>query len=197
MVEREWLDEFHQRMDRFHRTARGDGIAISIKLRAERGNFDHYGFPDLYPSLNAVLRQRKSDDIAIQEHESGPEWLIYLVVTASVLNLIKPMIELITVALKAREKPRKNDGGVRKAPPLVLIVRRLDDEQIYRQRIVCRIEPDQTIKTVDLEAELEAAIEEIAANRVRKSPQSDIIKRPAIDSKPKPGPKKKNTRKKS
>jgi hypothetical protein len=198
MVENEWLHEFRQRMDAFRKTGKEGDVVISIKLRAEWGSFDQYGFPDLYPSLNAALRRRTSNDIVIQEHESGPEWIVRLALIAGSLGVLKAVIELVTQALKSREKPRKyDDGRVAEVPPLILIVRLIDEKSEFREKEVRKIEPGQKVKKLDLEADLEAAIDEIAGDRVRKLPESDIIKRPAKRSEPNVGPKKKNPRKKS
>jgi len=195
MIEREWLGEFHRRMDAFRKAGKRNDVVISVKLRAEWGNFDHYSFPDLYPSLDAVLRNRTTDDIVVQEHENGPDWLVRLALIAGSMGVLKAVIELVTLALKSREKPRKyDDGQFAEVPPLILIVRLIDENDTFREKTVCKIEPDQKIKKLDLQAELEAAIEEIAGDRVKKMKKDDIIKRPAIDPKPKSGPKKKNTR---
>ena len=101
MVDKHWLEGFRRTVGDFEKRQAGNGQAISIKVRVESGCFHREHSPEAYKIIDARLR-RPPGHAEVIEHESGPELLLYLAVTAGALSLAKSVIELITEIFKAR-----------------------------------------------------------------------------------------------
>jgi len=111
-------------------------IAISAKIRVTSGCFHREHSPRAYELIDSYLR-RSTAEFELEEHESGPELLVYLAVASAGLTLAKSVIDLITSIIKARsEGVKKGDGP---NDPLELIVRRVDDDSGFREETVLRI----------------------------------------------------------
>jgi hypothetical protein len=98
------------------------------------------------------------------EHESGPELLLYLAVGTGVLSLAKSVVELVTEIIKARS------AGIRKGDhprePLVLIVRRVNNKNDYREDIVLRIGHTDTVDSGVIEDQLNTSVRELFKDNV-------------------------------
>lgn len=163
MVDEHWLKGFRHTVGDFqHRQAGNDGQVVSVKVRVESGCFHREHSPEAYKIIDARLRtpQERAEVI---EHESGPELLLYLAVTAGALSLAKSVIELITEIFKARAAGIKKGDHPR--DPLVLIVRRVDEKNEYREDVILRIGHDDTVDSAAIEKELTAAIKGILKRR--------------------------------
>jgi acetylornithine deacetylase/succinyl-diaminopimelate desuccinylase-like protein len=163
MVDKQWLAGFQQTVDDFHRRRAGNGDVVSIKVRIDSGCFHREHSPEAFKIIDARLRNLPENLEAI-EHESGPELLLYLAVGTGVLSLAKSVVELVTEIIKARS------AGIRKGDhpkePLVLIVRRVDKRNDYREDVVLRIGHTDTVDSGVIEDQLNASIRELFKDNV-------------------------------
>jgi hypothetical protein len=162
MVDKHWLEGFRHTVGDFEKRQAGNGQAVSIKVRVESGCFHREHSPEAYEIIDARLR-RPPDHAEVIEHESGPELLLYLAVTAGALSLAKSVIELVTEIFKARAAGIKK--GDHPNDPLVLIVRRVDDKNEYREDAILRIGHSDAVDSGVIEKELTAAIKGILKRR--------------------------------
>jgi hypothetical protein len=147
MVDEHWLAGFRHTVGDFQRRQPGNGHVVSVKVRVESGCFHREHSPEAYKI----------------EHESGPELLLYLAVTAGALSLAKSVIELITEIFKARAAGIKNGDHPR--DPLVLIVRRVDEKNEYHEDVILRVGHTDAVDSGAIEKELTAAIQGILNRR--------------------------------
>ncbi len=140
-MDAEWQKTFCERMSRFEarRSPRENEIAVSIKVRVSMGCFHREHSPNAYRLIDQSLRRLPRDNVefAFEEHESGPEVLVYLAVTAACITLAKSVIDLVTTIIKARSEGIK-EGDSRSAP-LELIVRRGGRGSEFHEEVVLRI----------------------------------------------------------
>ena len=162
MVDKHWLEVFRHTVGDFQRRQVGHGHVVSVKVRVESGCFHREHSPEAYKIIDARLK-RPPDHAEVIEHESGPELLLYLAVTAGALSLAKSVIELITEIFKARAAGIKK--GDHPSDPLVLIVRRVDEKNEYREDVILRIGHDDAVDSGKIEKELTAAIKGILKRR--------------------------------
>ncbi len=162
MMDEDWLAGFRHTVSEFKRKQTGSGQVVSVKVRVESGCFHREHSPVAYKIIDAN-RERPPDHTEVIEHESGPELLLYLAVTAGALSLAKGVIELITAIFKARSAGIKK--GDQPKDPLVLIVRRVDEKNEYREDVILRICHTEAVDSGAIERELTAAIKEIIRQR--------------------------------
>jgi hypothetical protein len=144
MVDRQWLEGFQQTVGEFKRRREANGDVVSIKVRIESGCFHREHSPEAFKIIDARLRSLPENLEAI-EHESGPELLLYLAVGTGVLSLAKSVVELV---------------------PLVLIVRRVDEKNDYREDVVLRIGHTDKVDSGVIEDQLNASIRELFKDNV-------------------------------
>jgi hypothetical protein len=140
-VDAKWQETFRDRMRGFEarRGHKPGEKAVSIKARVTSGCFHREHSPRAYELIDRTLAKlhRSDASFAFEEHESGPEILVYLAITTAGLSLAKSIIDLITAVIKARsEGIRKGDSPT---DPVELIVRRVYNAQEFREEIVLRI----------------------------------------------------------
>jgi hypothetical protein len=162
MVDEHWLAGFRHTVGDFQRRQPGNGHVVSVKVRVESGCFHREHSPEAYKIIDARLR-RPPNQAEVIEHESGPELLLYLAVTAGALSLAKSVIELIKERFKARAAGIKNGDHPR--DPLVLIVRRVDEKNEYHEDVILRVGHTDAVDSGALEKELTAAIQGILNRR--------------------------------
>ncbi len=80
--------------------------ALSIKIRVTSGCFHREHSPHAYGLMDAHLATSAAE-IEFEEHESGPELLVYLALATAGLTLAKSVIDLITAIIKARSDGEK------------------------------------------------------------------------------------------
>lgn len=135
-----WQRTFQERMNRFERQRppRPGEVPISIKIRVVSGCFHREHSPRAYALIDSKLAKFPSDsELGFEEHESGPELLVYLAVATAGITLAKSVVDLITAIIKARsEGPKKRDTP---ADPIELIVRRVGDDRELHEEVVLRI----------------------------------------------------------
>jgi hypothetical protein len=142
-----WITEFRNRMGRLAATLpplRGE-IPISIKVRVDSGCYSRGCCPFAFGIIdNRVhILQRKRERFIFEEHETGPELLVYLAVTAAGLGLAKSVVELVTAIIKARSDGRKH--GDRHDEPITLVVRHLQEGETFAEERLLTIQPNDQI----------------------------------------------------
>ena len=114
-----WQEEIRRRLERFCDEDGGQGLAVSVKVRVASNCFC-YGHSPHFERMMDRHRDREGPmHWEYVEHESGPEWLLYLALTAAglgiaekCLGVIKTVIELVAVSVKSHaEERRKGING--------------------------------------------------------------------------------------
>ncbi|MGC2465087.1 MAG: hypothetical protein WA517_07820 [Candidatus Acidiferrum sp.] len=166
-MDREWQETFRNRMRGFEaRRAPQPGEAtVSIKVRVASGCFHHEHSPRAYELIDRSLTKLPGSDgsFAFEEHESGPEILLYLAVTTAGLSLAKSIVDLITAIIKARSEGIKK--GDHPSEPLELIVRRVHDAQEFREETVLRIGHKDTVDDAKVERQLKDALRKLLKDK--------------------------------
>ena len=132
--------------------ARTDGfLPVSIKVRVTSGCFHREHSPHAYRLIDDYLAAADLSKVQcrFEEHESGPELLVYLAVTAAGLGVVKSIVELVTAIIKARSDGIKK--GDRPSDPLELIVRGHTKDGEYFEERVLRIPPELVITSKQIE----------------------------------------------
>ena len=144
-VDRYWLSQFRERMADFARVPSAGQVSVSIKIRVEAGCFHREHSPEAYRLIDEYIQRQAlaPERLKIEEHESGPEILLFAGVAIGVINFSAAVINLIVAILRARA------DGIRKGDhpcaPLELIVRRIDSKGQYIEEKVLRIPFDQQV----------------------------------------------------
>lgn len=146
-----WQSQFRKRMEEFGNTKPDGGIPLSIKVRVQSGCFHREHSPQAYRLIDDHLATADLSDVQcrFEEHESGPEILVYLAVTAAGLGFAKSVIELVTAIIKARSEGIKR--GDRPSEPLELIVRGHSKDGEYFEETVLRIPPGHPVIAKQIE----------------------------------------------
>jgi hypothetical protein len=166
-VDREWQETFRNRMRGFEarRAPKPGEAAVSIKVRVASGCFHREHSPRAYELIDRRLTKLPGSDgsFAFEEHESGPEILVYLAVTTAGLSLAKSIVDLITAIIKARSEGIKK--GDHPSEPLELIVRRVHDAQEFREETVLRIGHKDTVDEAKVEQQLKDALRKLLKDK--------------------------------
>jgi hypothetical protein len=162
-VDGEWQETFRNRMRGFEarRAPKSGEAAVSIKVRVTSGCFHREHSPRAYELIDRSLAKLSSSDgsFAVEEHESGPEILVYLALTTAGLSLAKSIIDLITAIIKARsEGISKGDSP---ADPVELIVRRVHNAQEFREETVLRVGHKDAVDEAKVERQLKDALRKL------------------------------------
>jgi hypothetical protein len=108
----------------------------------------------------AKLRSSEYEDgLTFEQHESGPEMLVYLAVATAGLTVVKSVIDLVTTIIKAR-----NDGvkmGDRHSQPVELIIRRMNSKGKLREERILRIHSTDEVDAAKIGKLLSAAAKKI------------------------------------
>jgi hypothetical protein len=158
-----WERTFQDRMLRFadQHPSGANSVPVSIKVRVDSGCFDRGCCPHAYKVIDAEaakLRTRE-DGVIFEQHESGPEILVYLAVATAGLTVAKSVIDLVTTIIKAR-----NDGvkmGDRHSQPVELIIRRMTSKGKLREERILRIHSTDEVDAVKIGKLLSAAANKI------------------------------------
>ncbi len=138
--DQQWQTSFRQRMRRFadRRPGRPDETAVSIKVRVSSGCFHREHSPRAYEIIDGLLSSTATPkEAGYEEHESGPELLVWIGLGTSVISLAASVVALVTAIVQARS------AGVRKGDkprePLEIIVRRIEDGREVHEEVVLRV----------------------------------------------------------
>jgi len=142
-----WQSEFRERMLRFSRE-RPLGqhlIPVSIKIRTLGGCFCPGCNPHFYRAMRLEIEKarREGEEFEVQEHESGPEILVYLAVVGGVLNISAAMTNLITAIIKARSEG--SNAGDKPFNGVELIVRGHSKGDDYFEESILRVNSSEDI----------------------------------------------------
>jgi len=156
-----WPNEFRERMRTFEGSRAPEKAAVSIKLRVNSGCFHREHSPHAYEMIDEKLRKLAKTDteLTLQEHETGPEVLAYILLATAGLSLAKEVVGLITEIIKARTAGIKR--GDRPNDPLHLIVRRVYDKDGIRDEQVLTIGHTDTIDENELQRKLTASLRKL------------------------------------
>lgn len=160
----DWQMEFRRRMGRFgvaHQPMPGEA-AVSIKIRVRSGCFHREHSPRAYAIIDRqldTLSPEDVDSISFEEHESGPEILVWVAVATAGLTLAKSIVDLITTIFKARSEGVKQ--GDRPSEPIELIVRRVGNDDEFREEAILRLGHDHPVNAEEIEAALRRALEKL------------------------------------
>lgn len=165
-----WKQQFRHRMMNFasRRPPRDGEVPVSIKIRVTSGCFHREHSPHAYDLIDRHLSSLFPDktDFAFEEHESGPEILVYLAVATAGITLAKSIIDLITAIVKAR-----SDGirqGDHPRDPLKLIIRRTRRDGEFEEEEVMQFESRDGFLEIEIEEPLNAAANRLLRKRLSK-----------------------------
>ena len=166
----DWEYTFRDRMQKFGASypVSPDDIAISIKIRVKSGCFHREHSPHAYKIIDTYLQQVPPDEnnFVFEEHESGPEILVYLALASSLITLSGNIIDLIATIIKARSESVKK--GDRPHDPVELIVRRVIKSGEIREEKVLRIGYDDPINDKEIERKLNDATQKLVSEVKKK-----------------------------
>ncbi len=155
-----WENIFRNRIDGFKTNfPEKNGFALSIKTRVELGCFHREHSPKAYQIIDNYLQSCEQDYFYFEEHESGPEILVYIAAGTAVLTLAKSVIDLVTTIVKARSEGIKK-GDSREAP-LELIIRGFDDNGKIQEEKILRFTPKDKVDKKIIERALNKGLKKI------------------------------------
>jgi hypothetical protein len=132
-------------------------LAISIKVRVTSGCYHREHSPHAYTLIDKYLDTiEKYDEFAFEEHESGPELLVYVFAVTAGISLAKSVIDLIVTILKARSEGIKK--GDYPTAPLELIIRKIHKKGEFKEETILRIAHNDTIDRKMIEKHVKKAI---------------------------------------
>jgi hypothetical protein len=151
-----WEAEFRQRMGRFGDEQQMCGLPVSVKVRVSSGCFHCEHSPRAYEMIDEYLRNQAPDGVRFEEHESGPELLVWLALGTAGITLAKSVVDLVTTIIKARsEGIRKGDHP---SHPVELIVRNVGPDGKVKEERVLRFAPDDPVSSKLIEDSLTSAV---------------------------------------
>ena len=154
-----WLNSFGMlHRLKTHRPERLGDVPVWMKIRIDPTAGEH-ALIDRYLEKLAPA----DADFGFEKHESGPEILVYLAVTAAGVSLAKSVIDLITTIIKARSETwKKRDLPFK---PVELIVRRVDERRGRTDEIILRLGQKEARDETVIEQKLMKALREIAKSK--------------------------------
>lgn len=157
-----WANQFRRRMNRFSAPRPEHGNAISIKVRPLGGCFHRQHSPHAYNLIDNYLDKCTSLDLYFEEHESGPELLVWLALGTAGITLTKSVIDLVTAIIKARSEGIKT--GDSPSAPIELIVRKvITGDKIIEEKVL-RFDYKDEVNAEKIEKALIKAVEKISRN---------------------------------
>lgn len=141
-----------------HQLIPRDSLALSIKARVKFGCFHREHSPRAYEIIDKYLAVNAPKDapFVFEEHESGPEILLWLAAIAGAFSFSASVVNLVTAIIKARsEGIRRGDG---RQSPIELVVRGLTAKDIYFEKMVLRFEAGDAVNRDTIEDALNTAI---------------------------------------
>lgn len=153
-MDKVWLSQFQKRMQNFDAAKSDELFPASIKIRPTGGCFHREHSLNAYKLIDDYLATNNFSDEngKIEEHESGPELLVYLAVTAAGLGVVKSVVELITAIIKARSEGIKK--GDAPSAPLELIIRGHSKGGEYFEEMILHVPPGHNLTAKEVEKAL-------------------------------------------
>lgn len=164
-----WESDFRHRIDMFEASSlsRDKGITISIKIRVISGCFHREHSPNAYRIIDDYLHSYLAHDeqVSFEEHESGPELLVYLALGTAGITLAKSVIDLITAIIKARSEGIKHGDHPR--DPIELIVRGFDENGKLKEEKILRIDSRDIISKELIEKTLQSSVNKMIPKNIK------------------------------
>lgn len=165
-----WESQFNARFGSLDavRARPPHSIGLSVKVRVASGCFHREHSPEAYAVVDAVVDRRKlaQQGISWEEHESGPELLLWLAVGTAGLALakesvalVKEAVGLVATIVKARSEGINRGDGPR--APLEIIVRGTNSHGEYKEKCLVTIAPEERLPDLRLEQMIDAAITDL------------------------------------
>jgi hypothetical protein len=152
-----WLETFRARMRGFEmrRPPQPGAVSVSIKVRVVSGCFHRSCSPHAYALIYEHLRRTSSSEpeFAFEEHESGPEILVYV---AAGVSLAASIINLVTTIIRARSEGVKK--GDRPSEPVELVVRRTVGRDSIQDEVVLKYDHADPVSAKVIEERLNEAL---------------------------------------
>jgi len=166
-----WQSRSRCRMDltAMRRPPRANEVLASVKIRAISGCFHREHSPQAYRTIDSYIDSLEPGELncAFQEHESGPELLVYLAATTAGVTLAKGVIELITAIIKARREGIRSGDEPRST--LRLIIRRTLRDGSFQEEEAMELETHSPEDIAAIERSLLVA----AARLLRESAEAE------------------------
>jgi hypothetical protein len=176
----EWQRTFRNRMHDFeagHKVPVG-AVPVSIKVRVSSGCYHREHSPHAYSFIDRHLSElHMYNEFSFEEHESGPELLVFVAVVTAGISLAKSVIDLIVAIIKARSEGIKK--GDHPASPLDLIVRRTYNGEELREETVLRIGHDEAIDRKIIEERLSQSISRLLLKEESRPTSQTSVKKSA------------------
>jgi hypothetical protein len=149
-------------MDEFGPGADNDRRPVSIKIRAETSCFHREHSPEAYRLIDDYVTKLhfSKSDFKIEEHESGPEILVWI---KGGVEFVKSLIELVVAIVKARSEGNKK--GDQPSSSLEIIIRGFYKDGEYFEEKIIRIPPDHPIAEKMIKEALQKQLEESAQKK--------------------------------
>ncbi len=131
-----WEETLRHRLERYRHNS--DQLPVSIKVRATYGCFWCRGCAPHAMRLIEEARHRHEQDheFHFEEHESGPEVIVYVVAGVALTTAV---INFVAAIIKARSDGKKK--GDKTDHPIELIVRGFDGDGKLFDEVVLRLPP--------------------------------------------------------
>lgn len=174
----EWQRTFRNRMHDFeagHNVPPG-AVPLSIKVRVSSGCYHREHSPHAYSLIDRHLTELIThDEFSFEEHESGPEVLVFVAAMTAGISLAKSIIDLIVAIIKARSEGIKK--GDHPASPLELIVRCTYKGEEFREETILRIGHDEAINREIIEERLKRSISSLLLKEEGKPTSQTSLKK--------------------
>ena len=157
-----WKRDFRNRMEAFAASTQSAGEVVSIKVRVDSGCFHREHSPRAYGIIDEHLRANQSDDWRFEEHESGPELLVWVAAATSTVTLAASVLNLVSTIIKAR-----SDGiarGDSAHAPIELVVRKVVSVEKVREETVLRLFPHDPAEPKQIEVALTDGLTRLATS---------------------------------
>jgi len=158
----EWSRTFRKRMHSFERSFSPPpgAEAVSVKIRVTSGCFHREHSPRAYEIIDNFIDKASGElDFGFEEHESGPELLVYVAAVTAGISLATSIINLIDTIIKARSEGIKR--GDHPSDPLELIVRRVQKNGEFEEETILRIGHQEIIKPEVIDEHLKKSLAEL------------------------------------
>jgi hypothetical protein len=136
-------------------------MPVSIKVRVTSGCFHREHSPAAYLLIDEHLAGVPASDgrFAFEEHESGPEILVFTALATAGVTLAKSVIDLVVAIIKARSEGRRK--GDHPDAPLELIVRRSVSETKVEEELILRVSHDTPVQRSYIETALQDGLKRL------------------------------------
>lgn len=151
MVDEYWLQQFRHRMEDFAAMSSSDSgrLAVSIKLRPDRGCFGRCCCPESYAAAERSHRPWHDRELVLEEHETGPEILSFV---GAGMSLAAGVISLMVVMLDARAR------GKRRGEPVKVIIRTIRKDGSYQEEEIMEVNCIDPITEIEIEETVRPAL---------------------------------------